>query len=79
MAKVQPLDVERELLEAFRHYGLVNEYLVKVLPAAPIFVECVVCSITSPRPIALQRDGPAGPATDDAAHVPPARAARLRG
>src|SRR5438093_5767356 len=34
MAKGRPLDVERELLEAFRHSGLVNEYLVKVVPAA---------------------------------------------
>jgi uncharacterized damage-inducible protein DinB len=34
VAKGRPLEVERELLEAFRHSGLVNEYLVKVLPAA---------------------------------------------
>src|SRR5258707_15816085 len=34
MAKGRPLEVERELLEAFRHNGLVNEYLVSVLPAA---------------------------------------------
>ena len=34
MAKGRPLEVERELLEAFRQSGLVNEYLVKVLPAA---------------------------------------------
>jgi len=33
MARGRPLEVERELLEAFRHNGLVNEYLVKVLPA----------------------------------------------
>src|SRR2546427_9321 len=34
MAKGRPLDVERELLESFRQSGLVNEYLVSVLPAA---------------------------------------------
>jgi len=34
MGKGRPLNVERELLEAFRQSGLVNEYLVKVLPAA---------------------------------------------
>jgi len=28
MAKGRPLEVERELLEAFRQSGLVNEYLV---------------------------------------------------
>ena len=32
MAKGRPLEVERELVEAFRQSGLVNEYLVKVLP-----------------------------------------------
>lgn len=32
MAKGRPLDVERELLESFRQSGLVNEYLVSVLP-----------------------------------------------
>src|SRR5215510_5688998 len=32
MATGRPLDVERELVEAFKHNGLVNEYLVKVLP-----------------------------------------------
>jgi len=34
MAKRRPLDVEHELVETFRQNGLVNEYLVKVLPAA---------------------------------------------
>jgi len=34
MAKGRPLDVERELLEAFRQSGLVSEYLVGVLPPA---------------------------------------------
>src|SRR5262245_48328228 len=34
MAKGRPLDVEQELLEVFRQNGLVNEYLVKVLPTA---------------------------------------------
>jgi uncharacterized damage-inducible protein DinB len=34
MAKGRPLEVERELLEAFRQSGLVNVYLVKVLPTA---------------------------------------------
>ena len=34
MATGRPLEVEGELLEAFRHSGLVNEYLFKVLPAA---------------------------------------------
>ena len=33
MAKGRPLEVERELLEAFRHNGLITEYLVAVLPA----------------------------------------------
>jgi uncharacterized damage-inducible protein DinB len=32
MAKAVPLDVERELLHAFRQSGLVSEYLVSVLP-----------------------------------------------
>jgi len=32
MGKKRPLDVEQELIEAFRQSGLVNEYLVKVLP-----------------------------------------------
>jgi len=34
MPKGRPLAVEDELLEAFRHSGLVNEYLVSVLPLA---------------------------------------------
>ncbi len=34
MAKGRPLEVDRELLEAFRTSGLVNEYLAKVLPVA---------------------------------------------
>jgi uncharacterized damage-inducible protein DinB len=34
MAKGRPLDVEQELVEAFRQNGLVNEYLVNVLPTA---------------------------------------------
>jgi uncharacterized damage-inducible protein DinB len=34
MPKGRPLDVERELLEAFRQSGLVNEYLLRVLPAS---------------------------------------------
>lgn len=34
MAKGRPLDVARELLEAFEHSGLVNEYLVSVLSDA---------------------------------------------
>ena len=34
MPKGRPLDVERELLESFRQCGLVNEYLVSVLPTA---------------------------------------------
>jgi len=34
MAKGRPLEVERELLEAFRQSGLVSEYLVGVLPTA---------------------------------------------
>jgi len=32
MARGRPLDVEAELLEAFRHSGLVTEYLVGVVP-----------------------------------------------
>jgi uncharacterized damage-inducible protein DinB len=34
MAKGRPLEVERELLEAFSQSGLATEYLVKVLPTA---------------------------------------------
>jgi len=34
MARGRPLEVERELVEEFRRSGVVNEYLVKVLPAA---------------------------------------------
>ena len=34
MPRGRPLDVEQELLEAFRHSGRVNEYLVSVLPAS---------------------------------------------
>jgi uncharacterized damage-inducible protein DinB len=34
MAKGRPLEVERELLEEFARNGLVNEYLVSVLPDA---------------------------------------------
>ena len=34
MAKGRPLDVERELLEEFERNGLINEYLVSVLPDA---------------------------------------------
>lgn len=34
MPKGRPLEVERELLEAFRHSGQVTEYLVSVLPSA---------------------------------------------
>jgi len=34
MSKGRPLEVERELLESFRQCGLVNEYLVSVLPPA---------------------------------------------
>jgi uncharacterized damage-inducible protein DinB len=33
MAKRRPLELERELLEAFRHSGLVSEYLASVVPA----------------------------------------------
>jgi uncharacterized damage-inducible protein DinB len=33
MARGRPLDIEQELIEAFRHSGLVSEYLVGVLPA----------------------------------------------
>ena len=32
MARGRPLDVEKELLEAFRNSGRVSEYLVRVLP-----------------------------------------------
>lgn len=32
MARGRPLEVEQELLETFRHSGLVSEYLVRVLP-----------------------------------------------
>src|SRR6185436_21019671 len=34
MARGRPLEVERELLEEFERNGLVNEYLVSVLPDA---------------------------------------------
>lgn len=33
MPSSQPLDVQRELLETFTHNGLVNEYLVSLVPA----------------------------------------------
>jgi uncharacterized damage-inducible protein DinB len=33
MARGRPLEVEQELLEAFRHSGRVSEYLARVLPA----------------------------------------------
>jgi hypothetical protein len=33
MARGRPLEVEQELLEAFRRSGRVSEYLVRVLPA----------------------------------------------
>src|SRR5215475_10360339 len=32
MAKGRPLDVEQEFLEVFKQSGLVNEYLVKIVP-----------------------------------------------
>jgi uncharacterized damage-inducible protein DinB len=34
MAKGRPLDLEHELVDAFRQNGLVNEYLINVLPKA---------------------------------------------
>ena len=34
MARGRPLETESELLEAFRQSGLVNEYLVMILPSA---------------------------------------------
>jgi uncharacterized damage-inducible protein DinB len=34
MVRGSPLDVERELVDAFRHNGQVTEYLVSVLPAS---------------------------------------------
>jgi uncharacterized damage-inducible protein DinB len=34
MARGRPLEVEQELLEVFKHNGLVNEYLLSVLPTA---------------------------------------------
>jgi len=34
MAKGRPLDVEHELLEVFKQNGLVNEYLINVVPPA---------------------------------------------
>ena len=33
MARGAPLDIKSELIEEFRHNGLVTEYLVKVMPA----------------------------------------------
>ena len=33
MVRGRPLEVEQELLEAFRRSGRVSEYLVRVLPA----------------------------------------------
>ena len=32
MARGRPLDVEHELVDVFRQNGLVNEYLIKILP-----------------------------------------------
>jgi hypothetical protein len=34
MARGKPLDVEHELVDVFRQNGLVNEYLIKILPRA---------------------------------------------
>ena len=34
MAKGRPLEVEQELIEAFRHSRMASEYLVRVLPSA---------------------------------------------
>ena len=34
MARGRPLEVDHELIEAFRHSGLANEYLASALPAA---------------------------------------------
>lgn len=34
MARGRPLDVEQELIEAFRQSGIASEYLVGVLPVA---------------------------------------------
>src|SRR5262249_21671843 len=34
MAKGRPLELQQELVEAFRQSGLVNEYLVNILPTA---------------------------------------------
>src|SRR5262245_52786546 len=34
MARGRPLDIEHEIVEVFRQSGLVNEYLVKVIPTA---------------------------------------------
>jgi uncharacterized damage-inducible protein DinB len=34
MARGRPLEVEQELIEAFRHSGAVNEYLASLLPVA---------------------------------------------
>jgi len=34
MAKGRPLELQQELVEAFRQSGLVNEYLVTILPTA---------------------------------------------
>lgn len=39
MPSGRPLDIELELLEAFRENGRINEYLVGVLPAALWFVK----------------------------------------
>src|SRR5262245_57569218 len=33
MARGRPLDVDHELVDVFRQNGLVNEYLIKILPA----------------------------------------------
>jgi len=46
MAKGRPLDVEQELVEAFRQSGLVNEYLLNILPTALLADESSIRSGT---------------------------------
>jgi uncharacterized damage-inducible protein DinB len=87
MAKGRPLDVEVELLEAFRQCGLVSEYLVSVLPdtlwrAAPASrrgrsMAAIVAHMQSVRRTFARMGGARpGPPSLDRNRVTPAQARR---
>jgi uncharacterized damage-inducible protein DinB len=87
MARGRPLEVERELLEAFRHSGLVSEYLVSVLPpplwrAAPPAgrgrtIAAIIAHVQSVRRTFARMGGARpGPPTIDWRQATPAQARR---